>query len=79
MGNTRIVLNRSGVRELLRAEDIQSVLEEAADGVLSRLGPGYGKDRYRGKNRCNVAVFPVTSEAVSDCLKHNTILKAVGK
>lgn len=79
MGNVKIVLNRAEVRELLRSEAIQAAVEEAADDVLSRLGDGYGKDRYMGKNRCNAAIFPVTSEAVRDCLKNNTILKAVGR
>lgn len=79
MGNVKIVLNRAGVRELLRSEGIQAYVDEAADNVLGRLGDGYGKDRYMGKNRCNAAVFPVTSEAVGDCLKNNTLLKAVGR
>lgn len=79
MSNVRIVLNHAGVRELLRSADIQAAVDEVADGVMERLGDGYGRDRYLGKNRCNTGIFPVTSEAVRDCLKHDTILKAVGR
>ena len=70
-------LNSSGVRELLKSDEMKAVLTEYASSVRSRCGDGYEQDIYTGKNRSNAMVFARTRQAKSDNLKNNTILKAV--
>ena len=70
-------LNSDGVRELLKSQEMQSVLNEKATGIKNRCGEGYTQDVYVGKNRANAMVKAETYQAKRDNLKNNTILKAV--
>ncbi len=75
MDRVRIELNREGVRELLRSEEVQQMLAEEA---RSRMPAGCEVDTQAGKNRANARITAVTKAAVSDNLKNNTLLKAIG-
>jgi hypothetical protein len=78
LGNIRIELNSSGVRELLRSDDVERCCKEKANAVQSFCGDGYETDSYKGLNRVNAMVKATTSKAVMDNLQNNTILKALG-
>lgn len=77
MSKFKFELNRSGVRELLQSEEMQSILKGKADNALNSLGEGYKSDSYVGKNRANTMVYADTYQAKRDNLKNNSILKAV--
>lgn len=77
MANMKFKLNSDGVRELLKSQEMQSVLIEKATGIKNRCGEGYTQDVYVGKNRANAMVKAETYQAKRDNLKNNTILKAV--
>jgi len=77
MADVKIVLNRSGVRELLRSPEMLQICEEHAGDVLGRCGDGYKTDSRTGKNRVNAMVYADTCQARADNLKNNTILKAL--
>lgn len=77
MAKMKFKLNSDGVRELLKSQEMQSVLNEKATGIKNRCGEGYTQDVYVGKNRANVMVKAETYQAKRDNLKNNTILKAV--
>ena len=77
MANMKFKLNSGGVRELLKSQEMQSVLIEKATGIKNRCGEGYTQDVYVGKNRANAMVKAETYQAKRDNLKNNTILKAV--
>ena len=77
MGKVKFVLNKSGVRELLRSEEMMGLCQEYAQGIQERAGDGYESDTYVGKNRVNAMVFASTSKAKRDNLENNTLLKAV--
>ena len=77
MANMKFKLNSGGVRELLKSQEMQSVLIEKATGIKNRCGEGYTQDVYVGKNRANAMVKAETYQAKQDNLKNNTILKAV--
>lgn len=70
-------LNRSGVRELLRSEEMQAECMEYADAALQRLGEGYSANVRIGKSRVNVEVKADTYRARRENLKTNSILKAL--
>lgn len=77
MAKMKFKLNSDGVRELLKSQEMQSVLNEKATGIKNRCGEGYTQDVYVGKNRANAMVKAGTYQAKRDNLKNNTILKAV--
>lgn len=78
MAKVQIKLNREGVRELLKSEEMMAVCEDHANAALSRLGGGYKASSYVGKNRVNVEISAESIKAKYQNAKHNTILKALG-
>lgn len=70
-------LNRSGVRDLLRSDEMLNVCKEYADRATASLGDGYESSTHRGKNRVNAEVTAATFKAKKENLKNNTILKAL--
>lgn len=77
MSKVRVELNRSGVRELLRSEEMRAVVKERADEVVQRCGEGYEADSYVGRNRVNATISTTTYRAYYSNLKNNTVLKAL--
>ena len=77
MSKKKFELNRSGVAELLKGQEMQALLAEKASEIQSRCGDGYEHDVYVGKTRANAMVQATTYQAKRDNLKNNTILKAV--
>lgn len=70
-------LDRAGVRQLMKSDEMQAVVKEYADDAAASLGSGYEVDVRRGKNRVNAAIYPVSGKAKHDNYARNTILKAV--
>lgn len=77
MSSFKFKLNRSGVRELMKSTEMQSVLTSYASNIRNRCGDGYEQDIYVGSNRANAMVSAATVKAKRDNQKNNTLLKAV--
>ena len=75
--SVRFTLNRSGVRELLKSQEVMSVCKEHADATHAVLGDGYTVTTHVGKNRVNAEVAATTQKARWECMENNTILKAL--
>ena len=78
MSRVKFVLNRAGVRELLRSQEAMNVCRTYADAVRNRAGEGYEVSTYVGTNRVNASVYAATYEARKDNYENNTLLKARG-
>ena len=72
-----VKLNSAGVRELLRSPEMMQTCKKYATEAQGRLGEGYEVTTHTGKNRVNASVAAVTPAAKRECLKNNTIIKAV--
>lgn len=77
MAKFRFELNRAGVRELLKSQEMMNLCKSYADGIRERAGEGFEADTYVGTNRVNAMVYPATHEAAKDNMENNTLLKAV--
>lgn len=77
MAKVKVVLNRSGVRTLLKSEEMKAVCAKKAQEVCARCGTGYATDTYTGKTRVNAMVWADTAEARRDNAENNTLLKAL--
>lgn len=77
MANVTIRLNREGVRQLLKSNEMQRICEEHANKALGRLGEGYMVSSVTGKNRVNASIYAESDEAKRENLENNTILKAL--
>lgn len=73
-------LNKSGVRQLLKSEEMKKGLEQYAEVVKIMTGSpeDYKTETYNGKNRANISVTTANRKAMQDCLDNNTLLKAIG-
>ena len=76
MSKVRFVLNRAGVRELLKSEEMVTVIQEYASAVQNRAGDGYTADT-QVHNRAVGIVRAETHMAIRDNKKNNTLLKAL--
>lgn len=75
----RIKLNRKGVRELLKSQEIMDECVRVAREKASEAGAGYESDSgYVGKTRASAIVYPSSSAARSDNYRNNTLLKVFG-
>lgn len=77
MAKYKFELNRSGVRELLRSDEMKSMLKAKADAAAQSCGDGYESGSYVMSTRAVARVSAATIEAKQDNLKNNTILKAL--
>jgi uncharacterized protein (DUF927 family) len=75
--NVKVVLNREGVRQLLRSEEMAAICQELANKVSARAGDGFEVTTFTGKNRVNASVRAETGDAVQRCLDDNVLLKAL--
>lgn len=73
----RIELNRSGVGQLLRSQDVADYLMGAGAGVAAAAGEEY--EVMQGFDRVSVIVKPTSKRAAQENLERNTLLKAVGE
>ena len=76
--NFKFVLNRAGVRELLKGAEMQGICSSYGDSIVNAAGEGYKKTVYVGRNRANCSVKTDTPQAYYSNLKHNTLLNALG-
>lgn len=75
--DVKVVLNRSGVRELLKSEEMMQICKGYAETARGRLGDGYEVTCHVGKNRVNAEIKAVSFGARKENLENNTILKAL--
>lgn len=68
-------LNREGVRELLRSQEMLDMVMQVAQ---ERCPEECVVDGYVGQNRVNARISTATDEAYLDNLSNNTLLKAIG-
>ena len=77
MAKVKVVLNRSGVRALLKSEEMKTACAEKAQAIRARCGTGYATYTYNGKTRVNAMVWTDTAEAKRDNAENNTLMKAL--
>lgn len=77
MAKVEIKLNRNGVKQLLRSDEMLQICKGHAYKAQAKLGEGYEVTFMKGKNRVNAEVAAVTPKAKRDNLAHNSILKAL--
>lgn len=70
-------LNKSGVRRLLKSEEMKKMLSEKADIIVGKCGDGFESDHHTGRNRVNILIKANSVKSYYKNLKENTILKAL--
>ena len=79
MDKVKIELNSSGIRQLLKSEEMGQMLKQQAEQVRARCGSGYSTELYQASSRVIAGVFAETAEAAKQNSRENTLLKALGR
>ena len=61
--SVRIVLNRKGMRQLLRSPEVLADLKRRAEAIAAAAGSGMEVSAMVGRNRARASVITATSEA----------------
>lgn len=77
MAKVDFELNWDGVRELMQSPEMVNVCKQYAEKIRNKAGSGYEISTHVGKTRANASVIAVSHKAKNDCLKNNTLLKAL--
>lgn len=77
MTELEFTLNSEGIGKLLKSDEIGVVTAQFGQDVLNRCGSGYTMDTRVGKYRNITRVKAVSDEAITDCKRNNTLLKAL--
>ena len=73
----KFTLNKSGVNQLLKSDEMKGVIEGYADGIAHRAGNGYEVRMHETNERVIANVYADTDEAIQDNLENNTLLKSM--
>lgn len=77
MANVKIVLNKEGVRALLKSPEVEKMCMDIANQTVAKCGEGYEAQVRHYPERTAAAILPMTYQAKKDNLENNTILKAL--
>lgn len=75
----KIELNSDGIRSLMKSDAIVGRLENVAQGVATKAGPGYVAEAgTKGKTRGRAFVQTTDWDSYDDNARNATLLKALG-
>lgn len=77
MSKFKFTLNRKGVSDLLKGQEMVDVLDSYGKEIQSKAGPGYESGTYVGKTRANASIKVGDRKSYRDNLKNNTLLKLI--
>jgi hypothetical protein len=77
MANVRIVLNRKGVRDILRSPGVLADLRRRAERIAAAAGPGHEVDSEVGRNRARESVRTDTIDAMVNEATSRTLSRAL--
>ena len=77
MSRVKIELNRSGVGQLLKSQEVKSFIKDEADRRAAGLGKGYATDSKTLQTRAVSSIYTESYEAMKDNAENNSLLKAV--
>ena len=70
-------LNSAGVRELLKSQEMQGIIDEYAQGKASQAGDGYKAEVKVGAKRAYANIFPSDQKSAHDNFTNNTLEKVI--
>lgn len=77
MSNYQFELNREGVKQLMKSEEMKAVLDEMAHHIAESAEGDYKVDSMTGRTRANAEVSCASAKTYYDNLRNNTLLKAM--
>lgn len=72
-----VVLNKAGVGELLRSDEVRADLQRRAEAIAAAAGEGYEVQVYRGRTRYRAEVRTGTEVARRDNAEDHSLMRAI--
>lgn len=76
MSKVRFELNKKGVGELLKSQEMKDVLSSYASDIQSRVGGSYQTDTMQMGTRAIASVFTEEPDEIQDNFDNNTLWRA---
>lgn len=73
----KVKLNSDGIRQLLKSQEMRTVLEGYGERTANNAGLGYAYSTHTTEQRAIVNVYPNTKEAAKENAEENTLLRAL--
>lgn len=73
----KVVINRKGVRNLLRSDAIKGNLAERANRIAAAAGEGFVADSSVGRNRAHASVVTATFDAQKAEAEDQVLTRAI--
>lgn len=77
MARSRIVLNRKGIRKLLRSSEVLRDMRRRAEAIAQRAGDGMVASAMVGTGRARASVITATAKAREAEAKHRALTRAI--
>jgi len=77
MSKVEIVLNREGVADLMKSEEMQAICKEHAERIARDAEGEYEVTTNVGRNRCSASVITSDWATYKRNLKNNSLLKGL--
>lgn len=77
MAKVKIVLNKEGVKQLLRSQEAGAICMEHANRIRESAGQDYAAEARHYPERTGAAVFPANADGYFDNMKNNTLLRSM--
>lgn len=78
MNKVKVTLDTSGIREILKSDEVAECCKVIADKVAAMAGDGYVVEKRNYPERTGYAVRPDSDRAIGDNYNHNTLEKIRG-
>lgn len=76
MSKVRFELNKKGVGELLKSQEMKDVLSSYASDIQGRVGGSYQTDTMQMGTRAIASVFTEEPDEIQDNFDNNTLWRA---
>lgn len=77
MSKIKIVLNKAGVKELLKSQAVADECMDYARQVQQRAGNNYTAEKRTYPERSGAAVYPNNAAGYYDNLQNNTLVRSL--
>ena len=77
MKKVKVVLNKGGVRALLKSPEATQICMEHARATQAAAGPDYEVTEHRYPERNGASVHPANAKGARDNLENNTLLRSL--
>lgn len=78
MGKVKIKLSYSGIGQMLRGEEMKSLVSDYGEKAAGIAGSGYGHETHSTGQRQAANVFPSDRKSANNNYRNNTLLKTLG-